>query len=276
LMKESGARVETLLSELMRKREELDRLLAETARLRQELTGLRALLREEIKRIRAERKEIFSGTLREAEGILLKAKREAHDVIKQLKQSELRRSGEVLKGLDRGLAEVRQKQEKYTKEEPAGLKEVREGQSVCIRRLGVNGIVRSVNRRTGRCRVVVRGREIEVPAGELAEPIAEPADEAVSTAGAIRSAAGTDDITEGISGVLNLIGQRVDPALSVLERYLNDASIAGLGSVKIIHGIGTGRLSSAIRDYLNGHPLVRDFRKGDEDEGGEAVTVVYL
>ncbi len=276
LMKESGARVETLLSELMRKREELDLMLAETARLRQELTGLRASLREEIKRIRAERKEILSGTLREAEGILLKARREARDVIRQLKQSEMRRAGEVLKGLDRGLAEVRQKQERYAAEETPGLEEVREGQTVCIRSLGVNGIVRSVNRKTGRCRIVVRGREIEVPAGELAEPVTEPADEAASTVRTIRSMPGTDDITEGISGKLNLIGQRVDPALSVLERYLNDASMAGLGSVKIIHGIGTGRLSSAVREYLKGHPLVREFRKGEEDEGGEAVTVVYL
>ena len=75
---------------------------------------------------------------------------------------------------------------------------------------------------------------------------------------------------------LNVVGQRVDPALSSVERYLNDASMAGLNQVKIIHGIGTGALSSAITEFLNDHPLVGKFRKGKEDEGGEGVTVVFL
>ncbi|MDH4028796.1 MAG: Smr/MutS family protein [Nitrospirota bacterium] len=46
--------------------------------------------------------------------------------------------------------------------------------------------------------------------------------------------------------------------------------------VKIIHGIGTGTLSAAIREFLKDHPLVREWRRGDEDEGGEAVTMVFL
>jgi DNA mismatch repair protein MutS2 len=75
---------------------------------------------------------------------------------------------------------------------------------------------------------------------------------------------------------LKVIGMRIDPTLPVIERYLNDASMAGLSQVKIIHGIGTGRLAAAIRDFLKDHPLVREARKGDEEEGGEAVTIVKL
>jgi DNA mismatch repair protein MutS2 len=52
--------------------------------------------------------------------------------------------------------------------------------------------------------------------------------------------------------------------------------MSGLNQVKIIHGIGTGRLAAAIRDFLKDHPLVREARKGDEDEGGEAVTIVFF
>jgi DNA mismatch repair protein MutS2 len=52
--------------------------------------------------------------------------------------------------------------------------------------------------------------------------------------------------------------------------------MAGLKQVKIIHGIGAGILAGAIREYLRDHPLVESFRKGSEDEGGEAVTVVLL
>jgi len=75
---------------------------------------------------------------------------------------------------------------------------------------------------------------------------------------------------------LNLIGQRVDPALSRMERFLNDAALSGMKQVVIIHGFGTGVLSRAVRDFLSDHPLVEAFRKGNEDEGGDAVTIAEL
>jgi DNA mismatch repair protein MutS2 len=75
---------------------------------------------------------------------------------------------------------------------------------------------------------------------------------------------------------LNVIGKRVDPSLSLIERFLNDVSLSGIKQVKIIHGIGTGVLASAIRDFLEDHPLVESWRNGDEYEGGEAVTIVFL
>ena len=130
--------------------------------------------------------------------------------------------------------------------------------------------MRSVSRGSGRCRVVVRGREIEVPLSELAAP-------AAPAAGTAGEKVPVQDVTaREVPGELNLMGQRIDPALSMLERYLNDASIAGLRSVRIVHGIGTGRLAAAVREYLEGHPLVTRFRRGGEEEGGGAVTVVYL
>jgi DNA mismatch repair protein MutS2 len=79
-----------------------------------------------------------------------------------------------------------------------------------------------------------------------------------------------------VSEEINVIGQRVDPALSMIERYLNDASLAGLNQVKIIHGIGTGILAGAISDFLQDHPLVEEFRKGHADEGSHGVTIVTL
>jgi DNA mismatch repair protein MutS2 len=69
---------------------------------------------------------------------------------------------------------------------------------------------------------------------------------------------------------------RVDEALSSLEPFLNHASIENLGEVTIIHGIGTGALLRAVRNYLKGHPLVKDFRKGELSEGGNGVTIVKL
>ena len=75
---------------------------------------------------------------------------------------------------------------------------------------------------------------------------------------------------------INLIGQRVDDALSLIEPFLNHASLDGLPEVTIVHGIGTGILAKAVRDFLKGHPLVKIFRKGDRSEGGEGVTIARL
>ena len=81
---------------------------------------------------------------------------------------------------------------------------------------------------------------------------------------------------EAVSARVTLIGLRVEEALSRLEPFLNHASLAGLSEVTVIHGLGTGALSRAVREHLEGHPLVKNFRKGEQSEGGNGVTVVTL
>jgi DNA mismatch repair protein MutS2 len=75
---------------------------------------------------------------------------------------------------------------------------------------------------------------------------------------------------------LNIIGLRVDEALPEVERFLNRLSLEGTGEARIVHGKGTGALMRAVRDYLSGHPLVAEFRKGEPFEGGDGATVVAL
>ena len=78
-----------------------------------------------------------------------------------------------------------------------------------------------------------------------------------------------------LSPEVNLHGYRVDEALNVIDSLLDDAALEGMTSLKIVHGKGTGALRQAIREYLNGHPLVNAIEPG---EGGSAagVTVVQL
>ena len=75
---------------------------------------------------------------------------------------------------------------------------------------------------------------------------------------------------------LDLRGARVDEALEALSRYLDDAALAGLEQVLIIHGLGTGALRDAVRAELGQHPLVRSFRAGERGEGGDGATIVRL
>ena len=68
----------------------------------------------------------------------------------------------------------------------------------------------------------------------------------------------------------------VEEALDKLERYLNDAYLAGLPTVRVIHGKGTGTLRQVVRRELKGHPLVKSFRPAELYEGGTGVTIVEL
>ncbi len=75
---------------------------------------------------------------------------------------------------------------------------------------------------------------------------------------------------------LHLRHLTVDEALFRLDQYLNDAFMAGLPSVRIVHGKGTGTLRQAVHEVLAKHPLVKSFRPGDYGEGDYGVTVVEL
>jgi DNA mismatch repair protein MutS2 len=75
---------------------------------------------------------------------------------------------------------------------------------------------------------------------------------------------------------LDLRGARVDEALGALVTYLEDASLAGLAKVTVIHGLGTGALRDAVRAESGVHPLVKSVRAGERGEGGDGVSVVEL
>ena len=68
----------------------------------------------------------------------------------------------------------------------------------------------------------------------------------------------------------------VDEALLKLDKYLNDAFVAGFYQVRVIHGKGTGTLRQMVKEYLATHPLVKSFRLAGYGEGGSGVTIVEL
>jgi DNA mismatch repair protein MutS2 len=79
-----------------------------------------------------------------------------------------------------------------------------------------------------------------------------------------------------VASSLDLRGARVEEALEVLDRYLDDASLAGLDQATIIHGMGTGALRDAVREHAGSHPLVRSWRSGGRGDGGDGATIVTL
>jgi DNA mismatch repair protein MutS2 len=75
---------------------------------------------------------------------------------------------------------------------------------------------------------------------------------------------------------LDLRGMTGEEALPLVDKFIDDAVLAGLHRIDIIHGKGTGALRKKISDFLTSHPRVRSFRLGEWNEGGTGATVVEL
>jgi DNA mismatch repair protein MutS2 len=127
----------------------------------------------------------------------------------------------------------------------------------------------------GRAQVRVGGKRLRCAAEELVgvETAARPP--ATSPAPAASRRAGDLDAPEAPAEV-NLIGQRVEPALAALDGFLDQALLGARPEVRIVHGHGTGRLRDAVRRHLRRHAAVAAQRPGAPEEGGNGATVVTL
>ncbi len=148
------------------------------------------------------------------------------------------------------------------------------GDRVWVRTLQASGIVADVDEREAQ--VMIGSFRLTVPLAdlELRERASSATAEPATGGGRIRSTGGGLAASPGME--IDLRGQTVDEMLPALEKYLDDAYLAGLPWVRIIHGKGTGTLRRVVRDELRRNPLVKEVRTGEAAEGGDGVTVVKL
>ena len=168
--------------------------------------------------------------------------------------------------------------------------EWRLGEEARSRSGGWEGRIAAIEKHGTRVTLESNGMRISVPTDDLELVASAPQEDPDRTIGAnarIRNAAGRGDRGSGIGTLqlqkaravassLDLRGARVEEALDALDSYLDDAGLAGLQQVTIIHGLGTGALRDAVRARAGGHPLVTKTRPGERGEGGDGATIVTL
>lgn len=264
----------------------------EAARLRAEAERLRAeadALREELKR---RREELQRQAREEARQIVAEARREAEAVIAELRRRRDAAGVEEARTaharLTRRLAALETPPEEDGGEPRAAAaaapgRPLQAGDEVLVKTINRTGRLQSGPDAAGQWTVLIGGLRMVVPEAQL---VFVKAGEGESDAEAGSVDAGTGSRrTRGaltaakrghISPEVHLRGMTVDEALLTLEKYLDDALLAGLDTVRVVHGKGTGTLRKAVHDYLRSHPRVSGFRLADAAAGGYGVTVAEL
>ena len=246
----------------------LQQRLAEVESLREELALERESLRTEAEKTRAERDHVVEEFRKTAREMMRNAEKRISDLQRSLK------SGRIKSG-------------PKPREELASIK------TNIVRDLGIplerhvqtpevgSRVKVSSLGKTGTVKMILDGGKVDVAAGNLT--IRADAEDLIL----LERIPGTQNASSkeriGIhfpsttpKWEVNVIGLRVDEAVPIVEKALDEAILGGLKSLSIVHGKGTGRLKQGIREFLSGHPLVLGFRGGDMRQGGEGVTLVDI
>ena len=165
--------------------------------------------------------------------------------------------------------------------EPVVPRTWRLGERARSRSGGWEGRIAALERGGKRATLEAGGMRVTVDVDDLV--LASGGDATVNRSGVAASADSPDSASElrrdrarSVASSLDLRGARVEEALEALTRYLDDAGLAGLEKVLIIHGSGTGALRDAVRADASSHPLVHAVRAGQRGEGGDGATIIEL
>ncbi len=275
------------ISDLISSVEEMQRKLEEQQKIAEEKTIRASKVQQEheqlIKQIKTKRKDIERSALNEAEKIIQSAKKLVEDTIAEIQKEKA--STESIRRTQQSLAKAKEEIKlaiKQISSEPSedseinindkelSAEDIKPGDEVFIRSLNISGTVISKPDSKGMVFVRSGSAKISVPLTELRLFFQKPKQNKLEPSTVILPA------KSGISDILDLRGYRITEAIEKADKHLDDAALAGLKSISIIHGKGTGALRKAVTEMLIEHPHVANFRLGQQNEGGQGITIVEL
>ena len=233
-------------------------------RERTQAASLLARAQQELARAETKAREILERAKAEAASLLAEIRRAVREEWDRLKAAE--RSRGSLEASRKRLAALPATLPSHEPPANGGVLEV--GDSVEVIHLGLKGTL--IDRAGATATVQAGGITVRVPVRAL-HAIPKKGDPAGPSDGAIRTPE-----KSAIPAELLLLGNTTEQAQGVVEKYLDDAFLAGLPQVRLVHGKGTGALRKAVHELLAVHPLVESFRPGEPHEGGGGATVVEL
>ena len=272
---------EDVLSSLEESRVTIENERRETARYREEAKALKAQLEARQEKLDAQRDRILRRANEEANKVLEEAKEYADQTMKLFHKfqkdyvdtSEVERERQELrKRMDKAQSRMTQAPKPQKPKKQLTAKDLHPGDAVRVLSMNLKGTVSSRPDSKGYLFVQMGIIRSKVHISDL-----ELLDEAVITTPSMqKTGAGKIRMSKSasISTEINLLGKTVDEAVAELDKYLDDAYLAHLKTVRIVHGKGTGALRKGVHNYLRRQKHVESFRLGEFGEGDAGVTIV--
>ena len=269
---------EDVLANLEKNRLTIEKEQAEIDAYKKEITELKEQLQKKQEKTDAARERILKEANEEARDILQKAKDVADETIRNFhKYGNATPMKEMEKQRQKVGKEVARKNAKLSiqpQAKPAGTltaKDLTLGQKVKVHSLGVEGYVTSLPDGKGNLFVQCGIIKSKVNIRDLSLS----QEEEITIPTRLRSQSSRIKMSKSlsVSTEINLLGMTCDEAISALDKYLDDAYVAHLPSVRIVHGKGTGALRKAVSDHLRRQSYIKSFRLGEFGEGDAGVTI---
>jgi len=276
-LKEDKVSIEELLKNIYDNKLKVEKQVEETEKNLRQVEALRKSLEKKQDDVLEKRAKMLEDAKLEARDILLSAKEEATEIIHELSASvDLKQANNLRNKLNDKIRNINSVH--YSGQdnsfESIDKNDIKDGLNVYISSLGTNGIIlgNTVNK-SNEVQVQVGSMKMNVKLSDLRKLSSNVSTTSKST-GKVTTEKSSK--TKVISPEINVIGQNVDEAIYVIDKYLDNCASANISPVRIVHGKGTGKLREGIHSFLKKHPHVKSFRIGTFGEGEMGVTVVEI
>ncbi len=275
-LKEDKVSIEELLKNIYDNKLKVEKQVEETEKNLRQVESLRKSLEKKQDDVLEKRAKMLEDAKLEARDILLSAKEEATEIIHELSASvDLKQANNLRNKLNDKIRNINSVH--YSGQdnsfEVINKNDIKDGLNVYISSLGTNGIIlgNTVNK-SNEVQVQVGSMKMNVKLSDLRKLSSNIT--ASKSTGKVTTEKSSK--TKVISPEINVIGQNVDEAIYIIDKYLDNCASANISPVRIVHGKGTGKLREGIHSFLKKHPHVKSFRIGTFGEGEMGVTVVEI
>ena len=224
--------------------------------------------------------EIIEKAKIQAREILLTAKKNANSIISDLNElysnassNSLKQANSIRNKLNENIQNISNTNQSINTTY-SNIENVEIGMAVLVKSLNQKGIVLSLPNKSNEVQVQIGSMKMNIKLNNLS-PVKLDKNDTLNKTHTIKIS-GSKLKSKNATTEINVIGQSVEEAIFVIDKFLDDSVLANLQTVRIVHGKGTGKLKAGIHAFLKKHPHVKSYRMGTYGEGEMGVTVVTL
>lgn len=275
LLNSDTAKIEDLLKEIYDSKALIESEKEKIIKESKEISILKEKLQNEKEDLSTHKKEYIQKSKQEAKDILLQAKQDANEIIKEMEKAgqDYKKLNSLRKTLSDKISKTAENPKIVQEESPINEAEIKPGLIVFIPSFNKNGTILSYPNQAKKVNIQIDNIKTNLPISQLTK---------------IKNTITTTPKTEithkkhsqftpkKVETELNIIGMNIEESIFLVDKFLDNAALSKLESVRIVHGKGTGTLGKGIQKYLKTHPHAKSFRYGTYGEGEMGVTIVEI